>query len=493
MIPLRSPRLVKCAILCGAFLLLVTGNSSATVLRTTTRSGNTSVGPSAGLGTLSYSVTDRLITCNNTNQFFSTYEVWSFGSFVYVDGSGVSHTMSGSAGFFRSNGISPPCPGNGGDPSTLTGDGLTITFVPDAGVGTATLVPISGHINPKYIIIAVTYAPPGAQSSVDYRASTLFGTSTSISDSFTKENTVKITASGTGGDIPGFKVEGSVSYSNKWTEVQDTSSSISLNKTTEQSLVVPGPASSLGINHDYDVIWLWLNPLALFDILPGPDTITWTGYAYDESDMPAMDVYPVYVGYLNGHFAMRSDIAQVLARSWATGQDWGSGGGPGLTAQDFAMILTADPFADPSYTVSVPAGSLTSSDGRFTVTNNQNISYVPPPPNGNPITQGYSVSYETTQEQGQGSEKTHEIEWSYDLSVSVGFKTRFTPSFTLDAQHTHTYSVTSKWSTTRKNTTTQSAALSVTGPAATDNYTGPTEFLVFQDNIYGTFMFYPVR
>jgi hypothetical protein len=39
----------------------------------------------------------------------------------------------------------------------------------------------------------------------------------------------------------------------------------------------------------------------------------------------------------------------------------------------------------------------------------------------------------------------------------------------------------------------QSATLSVTGPLATDNYSGPTEFVVYQDNIHGTFMFYPLR
>src|SRR5262245_53460785 len=137
MISPRFRRLVNYLALCGALVLLTSGSLSATVLRTTTRSGNSSVGPGSGLGTLNYSVTDRLITCNSTNQFASTYEVWSFGSFVYVDGSGLSHAMSGSASFFRSNGISPPCPGNGGDPSTLTCDDLTISFVPDAGLGTA--------------------------------------------------------------------------------------------------------------------------------------------------------------------------------------------------------------------------------------------------------------------------------------------------------------------------------------------------------------------
>ena len=497
MMSLHFQRLMKCLMFCGAFLVLtLSGLRAQTVINSSTSSGSASVGPGPGLGTLNYVVTDQLVTCTDTDppQFYPSYEEWSYDSFVYVDGSGVSHAMSGGASYFRSNGDSPPCPGDYVGTGTLTGDDLTVTFVPSSdGFGTATLAPISGHINPKYVILAVTYAPPGAQSNVDYSESTLFGTSTSIADSFISQSNFKVSVSGSAGGIPGLKFSSTLSYSNGWTQEEDTSSSISLNKMFQEAEVVRGPTSSLGLNHDYDVIWLWLNPLALFDVLPGPNTVTWTGYAYDGNDIPSMDVYPVYAGYLNGHFSIPSDVAQVLARTWATGQTWGTGQEPGLTTQDFATILAADPFSDPSYTMSVPAGSLTSSDGRFTVTSNQDVSYVPPPPGGNPITQNYIATYSTTETQGQSAKHTHQVAWSLDASVTVGFKTHFTPSLTVDTQKSWTTTTSSQWSTTRTNTNTQSASFSVTGPAATDNYTGPTEFVVFQDNIYGTFMFYPVR
>jgi hypothetical protein len=491
MIPHGFQQFTKCLLFCSTFLLLAQGSLNATILRSTTRSGSASVGPSTGLGTLNFTITDIVATCDNTNRFSSSYERWSYSGFVYVDAFGVSHTMSGSTAYFRSSGISPPCPGTGGTNVDLTGDDLTVTFVPDAGVGTATLQPTAGHINPKYVILTVTYAPPGSQSNVNYNNSMLLGTSSTMIDTFSTQNTFSISESGQL-QIPGYRFNESVASSSSWTEENDTSTTISMNTMLQQGTTVRGPASSLGVNHDYDVIWLWLNPLSMFTLLHGANSITWAGYAFDANDIPAMDIYPVYVGYLNGHFAMPSDVAQVLARTWAAGQEWGPGEGPGLTAQDFATILSADPFSDPSYTVSVPVGSSTSTDARFTVTNNQNVSYVPPPPGGNPITQNYVEFYTSTDTTGQGSKKTYQHGWSLDASVTRGFKLDFTSYLKIDFQASRTWTTTHQWSKTRTDTTGNSASLSVTGPAATDNYIGPTEFLVFQDNIYGTFMFYPV-
>lgn len=497
MIALFCQRFLKYLTLCSTLLVFIPALRAQTVINSSTSSGGVSVGPSAGLGTLNYTVTYQFVTCDDSSQLTSTYQEWSYDNFVYVDGSGVSHAMNGAASYFRSNGDSPPCPGDYVGTGYLTGDDMTITFVPDTdGYGTATLQPISGHINPKYIVLAVTYAPPGSQSNVNYSESTLLGNSTSIANSNNFQSSIKVSLKASTGVATGiFGLQGTTtySYSQGWTNEQDTSSSISLNKTTQIAELVRGPSSVQGINHDYDVIWLWLNPLALYDVLPGPDSVTWTGYDYDATDMPDMDVYPVYVGYLNGHFAIPADVSQVLARTWAAGQTWGPGEGPGLTAQDFTKILAADPFSNPNYTVSVPAGSLTSSDGRFTVTGNQNVSYVPPPPGGNPITQNYIESYATTTTQGEGSKQSLQVAWSLDQSVSVGFGKHFIASLTADTQYSRTQTWTYSWSTTRTNTTSQSASLSVTSPAATDNYTGPTEFVVYQDNIYGTFMFYPAR
>ena len=47
-----------------------------------------------------------------------------------------------------------------------------------------------GSINPKYVVLSVIYAPPGSLSSVDYNSSTLLGTKTSLSNSFSRETSL---------------------------------------------------------------------------------------------------------------------------------------------------------------------------------------------------------------------------------------------------------------------------------------------------------------
>jgi hypothetical protein len=461
----------------------------------TVKQGSISLG--SGLGTLTYTETDRSGSCDGSPgplRVGDEYQSWGYSNFVLQDSSG-RHNLDGSVVYFRSNGPTPPCEmSSTRTPVILTGAGYNVSFVPGPGVASATLLPTLGFINPKYFILGVTYAPPGSQSNVQYGNSTLVGTSTSISDSIANEFAQSFSI---GADI-GVGIGAAASaqstvtatVSTSYTEEKDNSTSISVSKTTTNQDEVRGPASSLGVDHDYDVIWLWLNPTLNFSAGPGPNVLQWSGYGYDPSDFNEMDKYPVTVGWLNGHIPMPPDVATVLARSWASTQIWPAGQGPGLNAADFAAILAADPFSNPAYTVTLPAGSHTSTDGRFTMTDNSNVAYVPGPIGGNPITQTYTEAYSTTDAAGQGSKSTGQVGFSLEESFKAGF---FAAHISADFKQSYTLTATDQWSQTRATTADQSASLSITGPAATDNYTGPTEFVVFQDNIYGTFMFYPVR
>jgi hypothetical protein len=371
---------------------------------------------------------------------------------------------------------------------TLSPSGSNLTGGGDA--------PIQGFINPKYAILAWTYAPPGSKSNVIYNNSQLVGMSVSISDSFTDQVTQSLAVSHTFGvpNVPAVKAgtEITTTVSNAYSEEQDSSNSVALSQTKTNITTIPGPASdAVGVNHDYDVVWLWLNPLLKLSFpAASPNSLTWGGFDYDADDIPEMDIYGVEMGWLNGHFGtIRTDIRQVLDRTWAAGQLWPVGDGPALTDADFAAIIKANPFSDPTYTVTVPVGSNTSSDGRFTVSTNQNVTYVPPGPGGNPTTQAYAANYSATESQGTASK--------YTLQTGFALEEKFTGSFiaglTLDFKEGNTLTWTNQFSQTRTNTTNQTSSFSVTGPAASANYTGPTEFVVFQDNIYGTFMFYPVN
>jgi hypothetical protein len=355
--------------------------------------------------------------------------------------------------------------------------------------------PVSGTIGPKYLVLTVTYAPPGSASLVTYSNSTLLGTSLSLNSSFT--NDVSVSASiDKGLNIFGFLDGDSTSTASLDLQQQtDTSSSVAVNETTTKSTQVKGPLdSALGVDHDEDIIWLWLNPVIHF-VVTSPTSFQWTGFGFDSNDpVHNTDVFGVAVKFLNGHAAMPASYADVLARRWAppidcvaTDPECGPAGTkpPGLTAADFAAILTADPFSNPSYVINVPTGATCTVDGRFCLTTNQNFQYSPPPPGGQPITQAFSMVHQTTTTQGQGATNTRKVGFSTEYNASVDFIGKIKAKLAIADTLTWTH----KWNTLSTQQVGQTAALSVTGPTVADNYTGPVEFNVFQDNIYGTFMF----
>lgn len=77
--------------------------------------------------------------------------------------------------------------------------------------------------------------------------------------------------------------------------------------------------------------------------------------------------------------------------------------------------------------------------------------------------------------------------------VSIGIQGDVSGSFFINLgaklNIADTLTWTNKWNAMSSQQTGQTASVSVTGPSAADNYTGPVEFEIFQDNIYGTFMF----
>lgn len=333
--------------------------------------------------------------------------------------------------------------------------------------------PIAGIINPKYLVLAVTYAPPGQNSSVNYGSSTMFGTSTSMTNSFQDGNTVSVSLS-RGFGIFGINANTTDGASDAFTQQSDSTSSITVNKTSSSSFTVPGPASSAnGVDHDYDIVWIWVNPRVHMSITP-EDLLEWNGFSYDARD-PAgeIEVVPLYVTWLRNPATIPADVAAVLARTWDP-----SGLG-GLTNDDYAEILKCDPFSDPSY-VPDPA--------RFDIQGGQTFAYEPPPPGGQPITQTYSLTYQMTSSTGTSGQTSHKVGFSTEETFTGGFFVKFM----LKLKEENTMDWTDKWSSTSNSQAGQTASMTIKGPAYTDNYTGPTEIQVYKDNVYGTFMFYPI-
>lgn len=349
----------------------------------------------------------------------------------------------------------------------------------------------SGFVNPKYIVIGVMYAPPGAQSSVTYANNTVAGNSISTASYFANQVNYSV-ALADGANISGFSTGQTGTVSNSFTQQVDTASSVAILQTTSNSRSLSGVADPNGINHDYDYIFVWLNPVLRFSVGPGPNQVQWNGYGSDASDptSPDMDVIGIPVGCLNGHFSSSAawsgtcnDISSgPLARTWA--QTNVDGSGPGLTSADLANVLAADPFSNTGYALTLAAGSNTTADGRFTACSNPQCSTTVDfePDITTSYSQGYSVTASTSQ--------TVNYAYSQTFALQSQFQgTDFANNFNADLKTAGILTSGYQFNQFTNNSQGQTASFTIVGPSP--GYAGPLQFVVYQDNLYGTFMFSP--
>jgi hypothetical protein len=235
-------------------------------------------------------------------------------------------------------------------PQSVEGQGdvtLTLTAAPDVAPTVATVivsatvgphasrslvtldVVATGQITPKYQLLTVLYAPPGtnggnSSSLVQYTSESSTGTTASIDSSF--QAGVDVTAS-VGDGL------GSTDFSASQTT--DNSSSVSITKTTSDTITVNGPAQD-GIDHGDDLFVLWLNPLLNVTI---DDHVTWEIGV----DGPEMVIQNVFASWLQNPGLMPPGTAQALADA-------------GLTTADYEQILAATR-SSPETRPSTPTGS----------------------------------------------------------------------------------------------------------------------------------------
>lgn len=471
-----------------------------------------------------------------------SHEETIYSNWVYTDSFG-AHEFTGSTDVIFAAELPPvdgkreSCPGG-----TTT---LDVNSTDNAGyhlhaVGAAGTISMYGYLNPKYLIMGVTYAPPGGNTSsfVSYANTDFVGNTTTNSHSFMSNFTLTVsvcgatgTASCGGGGSAGSVVGALLGFgggvavtgseTTSWTQASNNSSSITISKQTSVANKTPGvPNVFSPVNHDYDIIWIWVNPVVLFTI-PSTNTSTsgtiyWNGYGYDYADpLHEVDVWPVLVGSLNGHFGTSFNCngviepidcqdAGVLARGWVKTQTFPSGQSAAITSADYPAILAADPFAqNPGYLVTLASGisPATTTDGRFTQseTNNTAPETIPYKQAGPDSTSGanemFTEQYSNSTTLGQSATSTFSQEFGVEEKTAGTF---FWQSVEFDFKETSTLTWMNSWQNTVTNTSTQTNTLSITGPPCpapvepcNPQYTEPHEFATYQDNLYGTFMFWP--
>jgi hypothetical protein len=310
----------------------------------------------SNLGSLSYSTSEPGYTCTESSGRTGSYSEFRFTNFVYTPVSGVSggnQSLAGTAYYVnRSTGGGGTCPPVGPHPADLVGNGFTIYFLPASNGSHTATISSPGYVNGKYVVVGVLYAPPGHSSNVNYTTSNLVSSTVTTKSTFftgytetTTELACACVKAWKYGEID-TSVQNSQSYTNSTTTTDSTA--VTIQKTTSNYVEVPGPVCDYcGVDHDYDLIAVWLNPVILYT-LSNDGVVQANGYGFSSLDQPGVDVYYVYAGELNGDLPMRSSTTTAFNRSWATAISWPTGG-PALTAQDEQNILKMDPFWNCTY------------------------------------------------------------------------------------------------------------------------------------------------
>jgi hypothetical protein len=353
--------------------------------------------------------------------------------------------MTGNAFALCKDGPPFACTTTNGKPGErqCVGGHITQCIPNDTGPGSQT-----GTLAPRYFILTVVYAPPGTQggkstSSVTYGSGSTTGTTTSATKTFKQSYSITATA-GVGILGNGGSVGVSFGYGRNSTDTQ----ALNITKATTSTIQDVGPSTD-GIDHDHDLIYLWLNPTVNV-------TLTGKQAAWSISGAGTAEIQYVYVGWLKHPDQLPPGVAQIFQKH-------------GLTAQDYANILKQDPFANGPGTVGARFKPL-----------NTTFPYEPPFSASDPVpTYSFSVTDSSV------TTNTSSVENDYKVELDIKTGANFIASASLENKDSWEWDNTSSKSDSA--TATQSAAVTVGGPSF--GYTGPTDIEVYYDAIYKTFMF----
>lgn len=395
-------------------------------------------------------------------------------------------------------------------------------YNPDGSASASCTQTETGYVNPKYEIVGVTYAPAGPSSNtwVNYSNSTFVGNTESLSNSFSNGTTVSVSVQ-RGFSILGYG-GGTVTSQSSTSNSQEStnSSTVTTSINTQSGEITYGTSDYFSpVDHDYDIIWVWLNPVVAFTV--DANSVTWNGYGYETADPYGMDIIPIPLGYLDGDFGPISDYEYYnrLQRTWADNtENFPTGQTAALDDADYAAIEAADPFSvstygEDSFGYSPPAET---SDGRFTLagctnpttgitTSNFDYSQASPSNPSDPV--GAQIAYcnlKYTSLTTLANSQTHTTTQMFatDIGLSATFLAQFTAHLTI--ANTLTWKTSAQQSIT--NSATLSDAFQDQGPPCNNTVIDqgpcvpvygqtddqPTQFDVYQDNEYGTFVFIPV-
>jgi len=316
---------------------------------------------------------------------------------------------------------------------------------------------VTDSVIPAYIILYVTYAPPGRSSTMEYANSTELGSTVAIMDSTATELLVTV---GSGSKeqtlVPSGSVE--IKTDDKWGTTTATQTDISVNIKDGYKMF----GEEDGINHDNDEVWFWARPALLASYTPasyyGPENLTWMV----DGRAPTPALYYLTVGELRGTVPLSPGVRAAL-------DAWGID-----PARDFPEMLKADPAANGS----VPNQQMDAARYDFV----GEWPYEPVTHPGDiPSPQTHSIDRKVK----NTSETKSDVE--YNVSVKVGASLAF---LWLPLAR---WSVLNGWTwhhtTDVKDSVQNENVSTITVGQPPYGYAGPTLLRVYEDKVWKTFRF----
>lgn len=312
---------------------------------------------------------------------------------------------------------------------------------------------LTGQVRPNFLVVTVLYAPPGSAtgspSSVSYGAGSTTGVATSASLSFKNETSVAYS-----GTLEGKGFTGGIESSFAFSSSSSTSSVAEITK-SETSVISTVGAATDGVNHDRDVIYLWLNPLLNVEIQG--DDVRWS---FAQGDSAVFQF--LFVDWLKNPEQVP---ANVMARLVAND----------VTIDDFPAILARNPAA---------LGEALDPERYEKLL--QTFPYQPPLDNQSqgPVN---TLSLEHT----EASSTTFTDGSSYSVGAKISAGVKFASAFGLKAATSNKWTWSNLNSRSTSESNKQSSTLTITSPSV--GYTGSTLMEVYFDKEYGTFLFRPAE
>jgi hypothetical protein len=337
----------------------------------------------------------------------------------------------------------------------------------------------TGTAIPSYIVLNVAYAPPGAGSAPGKGSTMTYQNTTSVGTTVTTTSTdsaevnfsagVSASGSGTSGGVP-ISAGGGVTVTTS--DGQSTTDTDETDVTMSWTNSWPVLGTSDAIDHDYDQIWILINPLMIGTYTPlypsidgqagsgEPADVNWRFGQGDESttDVTMM----VLAGMLNGHIAWDNTINSL---------------------HQYGIYPDADPTVAQALLWADPLFNADGVDGIAPVENADSARFqeidefdwapsIPSP-------QSLKLDQKTT------SSTSTKSTYSYSVSVKVSASFQFLFSFSA--------SETSKWSwshsSSTKSTSIQEVADTLSLVSPQPNYAGPGFLHVYEDMMFNTYAF----